>query len=252
MKKAQLFFVSSENEIGFAQLLQEMPITPVDSLAGIYRIGKLKNSWPFNEIHAQDSFIVQSVEERLAWEFVNGNVQWPEAMDSLYNYYIQNNELTKARRVLETLVLEHPTQAAFYVETAMIYGKLNDLENGAFYLKQAFYLSPSFEEARMISVMYLKLDQPAEAVPFLDYEINNNVSSLNLRPVKKFATEIIQLQLTVLKDSANKTVLSLIAKKYIQMGNKEGASKYVAKILRDDPASPDGLALHEQMQKIKL
>ena len=226
-----------------------MPITVVDSLTGIYKIDKLKMSWPFNDINPKHSLKNGTEEERLAGEMVFGKLKWPDAMDSLYNYYLSGNDLQKARTVMETLILEHPTVAFFYDKTAAIYGELNDYENAAFYFERAFEISPSFEKAKTLFVLYLKLDKPTNAMPYLDYAIQNNVSNLNLLPVKKFAEEIIQLQKVYVKDTTDIPVLRLIANRYFTMGNKDGASKYVGKILKIDPENKEALILLEHMKK---
>ena len=59
-------------------------------------------------------------------------------MDVLYNYYLDRNDLLKAKTVMETLVLEHPTDAFLYDQTATIYGKLGNYEEAAFYFRKAF------------------------------------------------------------------------------------------------------------------
>jgi hypothetical protein len=248
MKKVHIFSVSSKNEMDFQQLLREMPITAVDSIAGIFRIGKLKKSWPFNEVNSPDSFKVVSEEEKLAYSFAYGNLQWPDTMDSAYNYYLSRQDLGHAKSIMETLVLEHPTEAAYYEGTAMICGKLNDLENAAFYFRRAFAMSPSFDKARMLFVIYLKLDQPSDAIPYLDYATKNNTSNFNLFPVKKSAEEVIQWKGQLSQDSLNTKTLYLIANKYAGMGNKEGASKYIGIILEHDPGNKAALELNAKIK----
>jgi len=46
LKKEHIISPAKEYEYSFRQLQREMPITLVDSLTGIYRISRLKNSWP--------------------------------------------------------------------------------------------------------------------------------------------------------------------------------------------------------------
>jgi tetratricopeptide (TPR) repeat protein len=92
-------------------------------------------------------------------------------------------------------------------------------------------------------VLYLKLDRPADAIPYLDYAIQNNPSGFNLTPVRQFAGEILQLQKVSGKDTANLSVLNQIADKYFRIGNRESASKYIDKVLRMDPGNKDALVL---------
>jgi len=249
LKKEQIISPAKENELTFQQLIQTMPITTVDSLTGIFRISRLKNSWPFKASFARDSLEIRSEEEKLADSIAFQKMSWPYAMDVLYNYYLAKNDLLKAKTVLETLVLEYPTEANFYDRTAAIYGKLGNYEDAAFYFRKAFAIRPSFADAKTLFVIYLKLDQPANAMPYLNYAIQNNASNMNLLPVKKFTGEIIGLKKEFEKDSTSLPILHLIANTYMNMGNKDGAAKYVSKILKADPKNKTALIMLEQIKK---
>jgi tetratricopeptide (TPR) repeat protein len=225
-----------------------MPITTVDSLTGVYRICHLKRNWPFSTTPHDiaslgDSLKLTSEEERLAFSISFEHLPWEEAMSGVYDYYIRTGDLVKAGRVMETLTLEHPVDPAYYEKTAMVCGKLGDEENAIFYFRKAFYFEPSFERARYLFVLYLKLDRPAEAMPYLDYAINNNTAGLNLLPVKAAASAISRMQKELAADSANLTLLNRIASAYFKMGDKEAAQKYVGKVLRADPKNVDALSL---------
>ena len=249
LKKEHIISPAKENELTFRQLIQAMPITAVDSLTGIYRISKLKGSWPFSVALTRDSLQIRSEEEKLADSIAFQNMKWPYAMDELYDYYLGRNDLLKAKTVMETLVLEHPTDAYFYDKTANLYGKLGYYEDAAFYFRKAFDISPTFEYARTLFVIYLKIDRPNDAMPYLNYAIQNNTSNLNLLPVRKYTGEIINLQKEIAKDSSNLSILNLIAATYLTMGNKEGASRYVQKILKVDPKNKGALVIFEQIKK---
>jgi len=249
LKKEHIISPAKENELTLRQLIQTMPITAVDSLTGIYRISKLKGSWPFSVALVRDSLTISSEEEKLADSIAFEQMKWPYAMDALYNYYINRNDLIKAKTVMETLVLEHPTEAYFYERAAMVYGKLGYYEDAAFYFSKAFAITASFPDAKTLFVIYLKLDKPANAMPYLDYAIQNNASNANFLPVKKFAGEIIGLQKEFAKDSTNLPILNLIASTYMSMGNKDGAAKYIDKILKADPKNKEALILLVQIKK---
>ncbi|HVU55311.1 MAG TPA: hypothetical protein VHD83_09660 [Puia sp.] len=248
-------------DMGLDRLLSSMPILEMDSLAGAYKIGKLKNSWPFNQAvggpadsagavgagdslqPGQDNGIDSSLQARLAYGIVFGNLKWENAMDTLYNYYVGVKDWVHAARVVEALVLEHPTEAALYDRAANIYGQSNDNENAVFYFRRSFLIAPSFDKARAIFVLYLKMDRPTEALPFLDYAIRNNASGLPLAAVKQYTEQIIQLQQAAHKDGPTPAVLNNIAAKYRMMGNKEGADLYIDSVLKIDPGNKEALTL---------
>lgn len=249
LKNEHIIPPSETNEMNLKELMRTMPLTDVDSLLGVYRISNLKRNWPFNEALSGDSPKVVTVEEKMAYSVVNQHRLWPSAMEELYNYYFDSKDLPKAKTIMELLVLEHPTETYFYDKTANLYGKMGYFEEAAFYFKRAFAISPTFEYARTLFVIYLRIDRPVDAMPYLDYAIQNNTSNVNFLPVRKYAGEIINLQKTMAQDSLSLPILNLIATKYMTMGNKEGASKYIDKILKADPKNKEALALLEQIKK---
>jgi len=270
--------VAGPGEMGLERLLAAMPVLGMDSLVGAYKIGRLKGSWPFNKATSPTGggigasagganasagagtsaggtlsggnvlpsppggIDTVSLQGRLAYGIVFENMKWEDAMDTLYNYYAGEKDWVHAAKVVEALVLEHPTEAAFYDRAANIYGQLGDDDNAAFYFRRSFMMAPAFDKARNVFVLYLKMDRPAEALPFLDYAIRNNTGGMNLAPVKQYAQEIIQLQQTARKDGVTPAVLNKIAAAYGAMGNKEGATRYTDSVLKIDPGNREALS----------
>ena len=216
----------------FRQLLRDMPITRVDSLAGAYKIDNLKNNWPFNTTGheggppSRTSWHLTTEEEDLAYAVAFEQLPWEEAMRQLYDYYSKTEDWAKAAMVMEALCLEHPEETSWYEKTAVLFGKLRDNEKAIFYFREAFNREPSFEKARYLFVLCLQQDRPAEAIPYLDYAIANNISRINLGPVKADALEIIRLEKALANDSTNSSLLDTIAITYQHMGNGPAASKY--------------------------
>ena len=164
-------------------------------------------------------------------------------MEELFAFYSKNRDYLNAKKVIEALVLEHPTEPSLYEKAANICGEMKDYEQAAFYFKKAFGLSPSFSVAKFLFVIYLKLDQPANAIPYLDYAIRNNTSGVNLRRIKSQTSEIIALQKSYSPGSAGITATNQIAKAYMVMGNIEGANKYISISLQHDPKNQEALEL---------
>jgi tetratricopeptide (TPR) repeat protein len=224
--------IPADTAESFRQLLGDMPITRVDSLAGAYKIDNLKNNWPFNNTGvdagppSRAAWHLQTEEEDLAYAMAFEHLPWEEAMRQLYDYYSKTEDWVKAATVMEALCLEHPDEVSWYDKTAMLYGKLKDNEKAIFYFRESFNREPSFEKARYLFVLCLQQDRPADAIPFLDYAISNNVTRMNLQPVKSDALEIIRLEKTLARDSTNSSLLDTIANTYQHMGNGPAASKY--------------------------
>lgn len=243
LKKAHVLPAGGD-EMTFDQLIKQMPLTKMDSLTGDYRIANLKTKWPYNEA-TKDTINAKSVEEQLAYAAVFNNENWATATDNLYSYYISQNNLPAAKRVVEGVVLEYPTREVVYEKPAMLNARLNDLEASAFYFKKSFDITPSFDKARYIFVLYLDLDKPVLAIPYIDYAIAHNQSSFNLSDVKAQAVQIIELQKEP-NGSSDVNKLNQIAACYLKMNNKIAAAKYVQKVLRIDKKNANALAMLPQ------
>jgi tetratricopeptide (TPR) repeat protein len=250
MKAQGLFKAPEETEMSFAQLQQTMPITIIDSLSGAYKIAHLKRSWPFNKTHVYDTTLISSAEEQLAYEVAFRKTSWAAALQQLYNAYNQNGDFANAATIVAAWVQEHPTEAGYYEEAGNYYGKLDHTAEAIFYFKKVFAMSPSFDVARTLFVLYLKQDNANEALPYLNYAIDHNQRRLNLLPVKDCLLQILELQTKAAREPANVDVLNQIAGLYYRMGNKDGAVLYVEKVLRASPGNRDARTMQSQLKKV--
>jgi tetratricopeptide (TPR) repeat protein len=140
------------------------------------------------------------------------------------------------------MTLEHPQDVFYFERAANICGKLNDLQQAAFYFKQAFGLDPSIERARTLFVLYLGFDRPNEAMPYIDYAVRST-HDYQVSIVRRYTEQVIRLERAASTDPLHKTSAdSTIASLYISMGNKAGACVRLEKILKRDPSNPNALA----------
>lgn len=243
LKAQKVFTLVYEPEMTFSQLLASMPITIVDSLAGLTRVSMLKHSWPFTETPRQDTRMNNTPEGTLAQQLAAKKIGWSQAMDSLYHLYTTWHALKKAEKVVESMILEHPTEQAYYERAAMLSGQLGDHARAVTLFEKAFDLNPSFEQARYLFVLYLKLDKPFESLPYINYGIKHNRSAFNLERLKAQVEEVIGMKETLKADSLNTTVINHIAGAYLKMDNLDGAHKYVNKVLRIDAGNKEARLL---------
>jgi tetratricopeptide (TPR) repeat protein len=257
LKKAGIISIGKAKEMSLQQLMADMPVTTVDSLTGLYKIAKLKRSWPFNGGEAPDTVgdarvtgreDSGTVEQRLARDLAFKQIRWTDAMETLYNYYIAADSLREAATVVEGMVLEYPNEVSYCDKTANIYGKSGDLESAAFYFKRGFGLSPSSERARTLFVLYLDLDEPAAALPYLNYSIGRNTDN-RLIAIKRYTEQVIQLERSLAGDaSLAGTICYQIAENYYRMGNKAGALKYLGQVLKTEPGNKEALSLQARIK----
>ena len=243
LKKNDLLPEKAAREMSFRQLLKTMPIPRIDSLAGLYKVANLKNSWPFKGSMQRDSFRIESFEEQTAYALANRKLGWNEAMSEAYNHYIAKSDYPEARKVVESLILEQPYDPRYYIKSAMLSGQMHREDDALFSIRKAFELAPSLESARYLFVLYLKRDQPEKALPYLDYAIRHNASGPDLTRVRILAEEVVSLKAGTRADSTNTGLLNRIASAYLQMDNRDGALRYAQKILRLNANDPGALQL---------
>jgi len=243
LKSQKIFTILYEKEMTFGQLMANMPITTIDSLTGLCKIAMLKHSWPFTEVLQHDTVTADNYESKLAWRLAKRQLDWPQAMDSAYKHYITHQALAKAEKIIEGLVLEHPTEQAYYEKTAMLNGRLGNTTKATTYFEQAFDIDPTFEKARYLFVLYLQQDKPFEALPYINYGMKHNTSEFNLERLKAQVEEVVGMKETLKTDSLNVAVINRIAHTYFKMDNIEGAHKYINKVLRIDAANKEARSL---------
>lgn len=243
LKKEKFITPAPGTEISFAQLKNAMPVPAIDSLAGVYKVANLKSSWPFNAALDRDSLKTETFEERVAFDLAHRRISWENGMDQAYNHYIEGQNYDEAREIVEALILERPTDAALYSKSAMLSGQLGDERNALFSFQKAFSLRPSFETARYLFVLFLKIDEPENAIPYLEYAIDNNTSGLNLTPVRALVQEVVSLRAGFAADSTNVAVLNRIASAYYKMDNRDGALRYARRVLKLNARDEEALQL---------
>jgi tetratricopeptide (TPR) repeat protein len=146
-------------------------------------------------------------------------------------------------------VLEHPTDQAYYERAAMLNGELGNHAKSIAYFEKAFDLFPTFDRARYLFVLYLRLDKPFEALPYINYGIKHNASTFDLVRLKEQVEEIVRLKEALKSDSMNVRVINHIADAYVKMDNLDGGNKYVNKVLRIDHQNKEALLLSSHINR---
>jgi tetratricopeptide (TPR) repeat protein len=243
LKAQKIFTLVYEKEMTFSQLLAGMPITAIDSLAGLYPITKHGSGHRFTEVPQTDTIPPDSYESKLAQRMAERQLDWSPAMDSAYQHYMAHHALTRAGKVAEAMVLEHPTEQVYYERTAALNDRLGNSSKATTYFEQAFDIDPTFEKARYLFVLYLQQDKPFEALPYINYGMKHNTSAFNLEQLKAQVEEVVGMKEALKTDSLNVTVINRIAHTYFKMDNMDGAHKYVDKVLRIDAGNKEARRL---------
>ncbi|MFN8254338.1 MAG: hypothetical protein U0W24_01535 [Bacteroidales bacterium] len=204
----------------------QYPITPVDSIRGLYEIYMLKESWPFNEKIPDSVTSKGSYIEQIAGGLSVKQMEWNQAMAMLEEYYVKNNDKSGQLRVNEAFTLEYSFDPQFYIKAAKLSDEIGDYERSSYYYQKAFYLSPSFENAKKTFLAYLKFDQPEKSIDFIDYAIANNTGKFDILTFKKLVLQLIDLKKDLEKNPSDKEIIKEISANYAELGNETGVKKY--------------------------
>ena len=244
------FLPEVKEEMSEKTVLLEMPVSPIDSIAGEFRIMRLKSHWPYNNKQFDKPLPEKTIEEILAAKLFRKEESWLTVHNALYLAYEKAGQPDKAAKIAEGVVLEYSEDAAFYDKASMDYGKSGQIKQAALYMRKSFQLSASFEKARYLFVYYLMMDEPLQALPFLNYAIDNNTGNLNLSPIKPLVQQVIALKQKLATDVQNVTIMSEIAEIYLKMDNRTGALLYADKALSIEPGNTTALQMKEKLLNV--
>ncbi|MCF0074413.1 GDSL-type esterase/lipase family protein [Dyadobacter sp. CY261] len=238
-------------EMSFETLKRQMPITMVDSLKGEFEMMILKEGWPFNAPMPAEEKREKTEEEQLAGALVVKQISWREAMARLQKYYITKRDTTEMLRVAEALALDDPLNPVHYELSGKLSAALNLNDHAVHYLKKAFRMENSFERARMLFVILLKMDEPAEALPYVAYAAANNSSGFSLNELHGFVQQLVEVKKRLAGDSNNVGLNNQLAAGYLKFANIAAAEKYIRKTLQADPRNVAALEMMQQVRSIK-
>jgi tetratricopeptide (TPR) repeat protein len=165
-------------------------------------------------------------EGKMALSIAKKELNWSDAMNRLYDYYIRNKNYTAAFKVIEGLALANPYNLNIYKQAANTASALGDSQMVVFYARKAFRLQPDFQLAEHLFISYLKLDMPENALPFLKYARDNHTPGIDLSILYAATREVIDLKRLYISNPNDISLLHRIADKYNSMGNTAAALKY--------------------------
>jgi len=235
-------------EISPEEIGRIMPVSPIDSIAGEFRIMRLKAHWPYSDESYNRPLPEHTIEEKLAARLFRKEEDWLTVNNTLYQAYMKLNQPAKAAKVAEGVVLEYAEDPVFYEQAALVYGKMGNTAQATFYLKKSFAMAPVFEKARYLFVYYLMQDQPELSLPYMDYAIANNTTGMKLSTVKPLVEKVIALKQKLSASPADTVLMNEIAATYLEMDNREGALHYIANVLQTTPGNREALEMKNRIK----
>lgn len=150
-----------------------VPVTPVDSLAALYRTGRLTSGWPFQPrnvavIPPVDTLRPRTPAERFAQALVLGTTSWAEATDGFRLAAEQAGDAAGATRAALALAAEFPYTPRPYMDAARLAVVGRHYDEALGYARLALARREAPESAELVGLLMLRAGDQAGALPYLE------------------------------------------------------------------------------------
>lgn len=223
--------------VTFGTAWEEIPVTAVDSLYGLFTDLIMKEQWPF---YQETQYVPDATEVpvRLTMKIFNREISYNSALDSLFHYYIGQNNMAEAIRTARSVSLDNPGDRGLQERIAMLYLQERNFENAVFHFENAFSLKPDIETGRRIVLSMLQLDELEAAVPYLEYLKREDPGDNMSTDILSRVNEAVMLKKQINEKSADIDMINKLTGFYLFTGNLSGARKYIDLALALDAANP--------------
>ena len=208
-------------KIGTSNNLYSFPVLEFDSLAGEYACLKLRKGFPFYEKDLP-TVSPQTEIEKIAAKYVQQK-NWFQSMDQLYQYAFHSKNEQLCLDILKVRIIDNPYDLTFLNQGGKFAEIRKEYHLAVFLYTRSFRLDPTIQTAQNLVAVHLRLDQPDQALPYIEYMIKNGNSTFN--GLKTFCNKIIQYK-QIPDWRSNDSIRHAIRSIYLQMGNKEAANLY--------------------------
>ena len=226
IQQARLIKRQMDTKMSFAELLNKMPVTTVDSLNGAYTIMMLKVGWPFNVPIPAGFKRGTSINEQLAGALSVNRISWLDAMNQLFQYSMKINDKPTALKAVEAVMLESTQNITYKIYAGRLSFDLGNYADAALYLRMAYEQDPSFANTQDMYLVYLKTDQPEKSVKYIESDIKQHPQDLQLNILLTTVKKIIQLKNELAASPGNKSIRDQIGFSYRSIAFDEVADKY--------------------------
>lgn len=154
---------TNDFKTSFNELLKDMPITALDSMAGYDQITLLKRGWPFSQPLPIGFPELTSLSDSLAYAMTSG-LQWKDAMGALYERALAQKDKPQQLKIMEALSLEYPQSAQFCGLAATLNAELENFENAAMYYRKLNRINPDSRLVARAIKFYVRADKINQAL----------------------------------------------------------------------------------------
>jgi len=131
--------------------------TRLDSSFAELRIKHLKSDFPFVKQKRHLKFLsnLESIEDKLAKEIIEGEISWESAHAKLAKYYLENGNLHRYLEELNVLIEDKPFDNFFYLKAIKTLEAENQIEPLKYFLHKYYnYFSDSFSASKLGQIYF--------------------------------------------------------------------------------------------------
>jgi tetratricopeptide (TPR) repeat protein len=150
----------------------EVPVTAIDSIAGLLHADRLTSGWPFQprgitRTPRVDTMKATTVPEQLAKDMVLGTIAWPEATERLRTEYEKGGNVDKAIHAALVMAQEYRYSAQPYLDAARISVGAHRTEDALRFTLAALAREETARTSELAGLLLLRTGDNARALRYL-------------------------------------------------------------------------------------
>lgn len=223
-----------------AQARATVPVTPVDSLAGVLRVDRLTSGWPFQPAGRSQTPIADTLRpktpvEELAKELALERITWPEAMERQRAYFEARGDRIHAIGVARAMAQEYRYAAGPYMDASRLALLDRKYDEAIAYVRAANERRETPKSAQLLGLLLLRQGDYAAALVDLRRAAQLAPDDQRMQMTLAAAEAIPELEQERAKTPRNPDILFNLAGVYALTQQYERSRETLAELQRVDP-----------------
>jgi lysophospholipase L1-like esterase len=225
-----------------------VPITPVDSLAAVYRTDRLTAGWPFAPRGTVrpaivDTLAPRTVAERLAAALVRGELPWAVATDRFRVAAAEAGDTAQAVRAARALAFEFPYTPKPRLDAAQLLASARRDREALAEAQLAVASEATPDALRLVALLALRLGDSETATAALEWAAARAPGDAGVRGVLAAVRMLPRLAAQRARSPRDTAVLYKLAAAYALTEQYDSARATLDALRAVDPAHGEGAAL---------
>ena len=161
---------------------REILVTPIDSIAGAYRVQSLMASWPFRPIGSPvlplDTIAAGTEEGRLGLLLYERKMTHIDALDELQKHYTRTGNYRGALQAQLSIIQRYPFLPNPYLAAANVLMAQGRFDEAITYCEASLDRARSSEGLRMLGSLLLRVGRRHDAIPHLEQSVEMEPTNL--------------------------------------------------------------------------